>query len=146
VDYVPRVDLLANPDYLDRYYEPHNEQYMEMRGAPGFSPFVSQTLYIRQSVSHTALCFVAERTPEVADRMIALADQRLTDWFGFLDEGHPVPPSERAALAERDLFVRRTVADRDPANVMGVRFFGEDMTERLVRSLWGGDRVLPRPT
>ena len=146
VDYVPRVDLLSNPDYLDRYYEPHNQQYMEMREAPGFSPFVSQTLYIRQSVSHTALCFVAERTPESADTMIELANGRMTDWFAHLDEGHPVPPSERAALAERDLFVRRTVADRDPANVMGVRFFGEDMTERLVRSLWGGDRVLPRPT
>ena len=51
-----------------------------------------------------------------------------------------------AGAYARDLAVRRNVADRDPANAMGVRFFGEEMTERLVRSLWGGDRVLPRPS
>lgn len=146
VDLVPRKDPLADPAYLDRYYEPHNEQYMALRHEPGFSPFVSQTLYVRQSVSHTALCFVCERTERSAERMIELAEGRLTDWLACMDEGDPVAPSERAALAERDLFVRRTIADRDPANVMGVRFFGEDMTERLVRALWGGDRTLPRPT
>jgi hypothetical protein len=37
------------------------------------------------------------------------------------------------------------VADRDPANVIGVRFFGEEMTERLVRALWGGDRRIASP-
>ncbi len=146
VDYVPRVDLLADTSYLDRYYEPHNSQHMALRNEPGFSPFVSQTLYIRQSVSHTALCHVVERTPDAAQKMIDLASGRVDDWLAFIDEGHPVPESERAALAERDLYVRRTVADRDPANIMGVRFFGEEMTDRLVRSLWGGDRQNPRPS
>lgn len=144
VDYVPRVDLLSTPEYLDRYYEPHNTQYMDLRHEPGFSPFVSQTLYVRQAVSHTALCFVCERTSTSAARMIELAQGRLDDWISFMDEGDPVAPSDRAALAARDLHVRRTIADRDPANVMGVRFFGEEMTERLVRALWGGDRTLPR--
>lgn len=145
VDYVPRVDLLVNADYLDRYYEPHNAQYMQLRSEPGFSPFVSQTLYIRQSVSNTALCFVCEKNDRSISRMIELAQGRVTDWLGFLDAGHDVPASDRAALAERDLIVRRTVAERDPANVMGVRYFGEEMTERLVQSLWGGNRTLPRP-
>lgn len=146
VDLVPRVDLLVDLDYLDRYYEPNNAQFMALRDEPGFSPFVSQTLYIRQSVSHTALCFVCERRPDTQARMLELAEGRLEQWFGFLDEGHPVQPSDRAALAERDLAVRRNVAVRDPANIMGVRYFGEEMTERLVRALWGGDRVLPRPS
>ena len=146
VDFVPRKDPLVDLDYLDRYYEPDNIEYMSMKHEPGFSPFVSQTLYIRQSVSHTAMCFVVERSPEHLARMIELAQGRLDRWFSHLDAGDPVDPSERAALAARDLQVRRNVADRDPANVMGVRYFGEDMTERLVRSLWGGDRVTPRPT
>jgi Red chlorophyll catabolite reductase (RCC reductase) len=146
VDYVPRVDLLADAEYLDRYYEPHNTEFMELRDEPGFSPFVSQTLYIRQSVSHTAMCAVVERRPDAADRMIELAGRRVDDWLAHIEEGHPVPASDRAALAERDLYVRRTVAERDPANVMGERFFGAEMTDRLVRSLWGGDRELPRPT
>ena len=56
-----------------------------------------------------------------------------------------MPVEQRAALAESDLKLRRNIADRDPANVMGVRFFGEETTNKLVRALWGGDRALPRP-
>jgi hypothetical protein len=146
VDYVPRVDLLATPTYLDKYYEPHNADYLASRVEPGFSPFVSQSLYVRQAVSNTALCCVVERKPEYLERMIALANRRVDDWIAFIDAGDPVDPSERAALAERDLFVRREIADRDPANIMGVRFFGQEMTDRLVRALWGGDRQIPRPS
>ena len=57
----------------------------------------------------------------------------------------PVPEEEWEALAARDLHVRRTVAERDPANVLGEEFYGKDLTEKLVRMLWGGDRELPRP-
>ena len=31
------------------------------------------------------------------------------------------------------------------ANVLGVEFYGAELTEKLVRMLWGGDRDLPRP-
>ena len=57
-----------------------------------------------------------------------------------------MPVERRERLAADDLARRRTIAERDPANVMGVRFFGPEMTDRLVRALWGGDRVLPRPS
>lgn len=146
VDFVPRSDLLVDLEHLDTYYEPDNEEYLALREEPGFSPFVSRTLFIRQSVSHTAHCFVAERNEHSLERMIELADAKLDRWLAHVDAAPPVPVEERAALAARDLAVRRNVADRDPANAMGVRFFGEEMTERLVRSLWGGDRVLPRPS
>jgi hypothetical protein len=145
VDYVPRVDLLARPDYLDRYYEPHNAEFMAIREDPNFSPFVSQTLYVRQAVSNTALCCVVKRTDDAVDKMLRLAQGRVDAWLEHLKTGDPVPAAERRALAERDLLVRRTVADRDPANVIGVRFFGEEMTERLVRALWAGDRRIPSP-
>ena len=145
VDFVPRADLAVDLAYLDRYYEPDNAEYMALRDEPGFSPFVSQALYVRQSVSHTAHCFVADRTPRSAERMIELANAKLDRWFAHLDAAEPVPEPERAALAARDLAVRRNIADRDPANIMGVRFFGEAMTAELVSSLWGGNRTLPRP-
>ena len=117
VDYLPRVDLAVTPEYLDRYYEPHNAQYMALRDEPGFSPFVSQNLFVRQSVSHTALCFVVERTPDRAARMIELANGRLDDWFAHLDEGHDVAPDQRPELAARDLAMRRpiVVGRRPPA-------------------------------
>ena len=145
VDYVPRVDLLARPDYLDRYYEPQNSEYMTVREDPNFSPFVSQTLYIRQAVSNTALCCVVKRNDDAVEKMLAMANRRVDEWLAHLEIGDPVAVADRQAMSERDLILRRTVADRDPANVIGERFFGREMTEALVRALWGGDRVFPRP-
>ena len=66
-------------------------------------------------------------------------------WLQWVDEAEPVPAEERAALAETDLLMRRNIAERDPANVLGERLLGADLTNKLVRGLWGGDRELPRP-
>ena len=44
-----------------------------------------------------------------------------------------------------DSFFRRAIADRDPANIVGEQLFGKEMADKLVRGLWGGDRVNPRP-
>lgn len=54
------------------------------------------------------------------------------------------PAEEQAALAARDLHIRRAIAERDPANPIGAKLFGEQMANRLVRGLWGGDRQLAR--
>jgi hypothetical protein len=118
---------------------------MAVRNDPDFSPFVSQTLYVRQAVSNTALCCVVKRTDDAVSKMLEMASRRVDEWMRHLENGDPVPGADRAALAERDLLVRRTVADRDPANVIGERFFGKETTDALVRALWGGDRALPRP-
>jgi len=80
------------------------------------------------------------------DQISELAHDRVDRWLEFVDQAEPVPQERRAQLAADDLARRRNIAERDPANVMGVRFFGEELTDRLVRSLWGGDRELPRPT
>ena len=77
--------------------------------------------------------------------MSELAHRRLDQWLQWVAEAEPVPRERRQQLAADDLARRRNIAERDPANIMGVRFFGEEMTDRLVRALWGGDRVLPRP-
>lgn len=57
-----------------------------------------------------------------------------------LDPLIPVAEFERAALSERDLIVLRAIAERDPDNQIGVRLFGAELTDKLVRALWGGDR------
>ncbi|HRJ76461.1 MAG TPA: hypothetical protein PLX90_10705, partial [Anaerolineales bacterium] len=66
-------------------------------------------------------------------------------WLKYVDEAEPVPMEERAALAERDLHVRKAIVERDPANPIGEKLFSKQMADRLVRGLWGGDRTLPRP-
>ena len=145
IDYNPRSDLMLDLDSLERYYAPLNEQVLELRADPGLVPFTSKALYVRQALSDVAVCFTTETTDARIDQIGEIAHDRVDRWLRYVDEADPVPEDRRAALAADDLARRRNIAELDPANIMGERFFGEEMTERLVRTLWGGDRVLPRP-
>lgn len=145
IDYVPRVDLMTDLDYLDRYYEPVNASHLALRKDTRFSPFISKSLYMRQSQSQTSHCYLVPPSDDALTTIRDLAHEMLDRWLGFQAEAAQVPTAERPALADRDLFIRRAIAERDPANVMGERLFGAELTNRLVRALWGGDRQLPRP-
>ena len=146
IDLLPRADLFCDLDYVDRYYEPANEAYMELKSDPTASAFVSQDTYTRAGVSQSAFCSVFPSNDASIERICALADLRLDQWFSFLDEAEPTPDGDRPALAERDLTMRRNVAERDPANSLAERFYGPELTERLIRALWGGDRQIERPS
>ncbi len=145
VDYIPRSDLILDTDALDRYYAPLNEQFLAARADLGLVPFTSKALYVRQALSDVALCFTTEADEGRIAQLGGFAHDRLDRWLRFVDEARPVAAARRPRLAADDLARRRTIAERDPANIMGVRFFGEEMTSRLVRALWGADRALPRP-
>lgn len=145
LDYVPRADLLVDLDYLDTYYEPLNEESLDIRARPGLDRFVSRALHVRESLTETAHCFSCLDDELALATTTELAHSRLDRWLQWVDEAPRVPESEQAALRDRDQAVRRNIAERDPANVMGVRYFGEQMTAGLVKALWGGDRALPRP-
>ena len=142
-DYVPRADLSVDLDYLDRYYAPINDLYVETRSDPRFGQFVSKTPYMRHSQSQSSHCYLVK--PQLVQDLRNIAHSMFEQWLKLVDAAEPVSAEKRAHLYERDLHMRRAIADRDPANAMGDRLFGEEMTERLVRGLWGGDRQLPRP-
>ncbi|MCP5098608.1 MAG: oxidoreductase, partial [Chloroflexi bacterium] len=65
-------------------------------------------------------------------------------WLGWFDNADPVPAAEQAALATRDLYMRQTICERDPANAIADRLFGKETADELVKTLWGGNRTLPR--
>ncbi len=142
MDYVPRSDLFIDLEYLDRYYEPMNQTYLQFVNDSRFQQYISKNLYMRQAQSHTSLCYTSPITEETLTIVHSLAHDFIDRWLTWVDQAEPVPADERAALAERDLNVRRHVAERDPDNKIAVRLFGEELTEKLVRSLWGGDRIL----
>jgi hypothetical protein len=145
MDYLPRRDLWTHPDYGDRYYGKANQAYLAMQAQQGFRPFISRDFYTRVAQSPASLCYGAA----VSDANMAIirtaAEAHLDNWFALIDEACPVPAHEQAALAERDLQIRRTITERDPANVVVDKFYGAALGKRLVRQLWGGDRQLPRP-
>lgn len=145
IDFQPRSDLQVDVASLDRYYEPLNEKFLEIRARQDLNPFISRELYVRQSLSETAFCFSCEDTEENLDLIEELAHWSLDHWLGWLEDPEPVPVEEQAALAERDLTVRRLIAERDPANVIAASFFGEERMQYLVEALWGKDRELSRP-
>lgn len=145
MDYLPRRDLWTRPDYGDRYYARANEAYLTMQAQPGFRPFISRDFYTRVAQSPASLCYGAAVSDEHFAVIRKAARAHLDNWFALIDAATPVPDKERAALAERDLLIRRTITERDPANVVVDKLYGKALGKRLVRQLWGGDRQLPRP-
>ncbi|MFI6866058.1 oxidoreductase [Nocardia sp. NPDC050406] len=147
VDAIPRGDLVGDGDYFDSYYAQNDEPWLAFKEEhKDFTWFTSRTGFIRGSLSPTAYCYSFPPTRPNLDTVADLLTARVEQWLGWVDAAQPVPEAERADLAARDLAIRRNIAERDPANVMGERLFGPELTQRLVRALWGGDRELPRPT
>lgn len=147
MDTMPRKELVSNPDYLDAYWtgEPNKAVFAQL-AQDGFSPFVSRDVYTRASLSPNAFCYSAVINDTTIASIEAASHAALDRWLAFVDAAIPLPPSEQAALAKRDEFLRRTICERDPANSIAVRLFGQELTERLVATLWGGTRTLARPT
>ena len=145
MDTMPRRELLTNPDYADRYWsgEP-SAAFMAQLATPDFHPFVSRDVYTRVALSPNAFVYSAPKTPETMASLEAACHAGLDRWLAWVDGADIVPEAGRAAMAQRDEFVRRTICERDPANIIADRLFGVPMRERLVKTLWGGNRTLPR--
>lgn len=144
MDYLPRIDPWTNMAYFDKYYEPANARYLQLRNDKRFSPFVSQDASMRLYQSPTSHCYMVAPTDETLALISETAHEMLDRWLGWIDSAEPTPVADRPAIARRDEYIRRTVAERDPANAIAVRMFGQAMTDDLVQTLWGGNRTLPR--
>ncbi len=143
-DFPARTDTIIDTEHLFTYYESVNALWLKHRANENLRPFTSRALYVRDTLSETAFCFLADRTEENFTTYREIANGMLDIWFAWLDAALPTPLAEQGVLAERDLKVRRYAAELDPANALAVRFFGEEKVAQLERQLWGGDRVLPR--
>ena len=145
MDFLPRVDYITDVDYVQRYYDgAPNKMYLDMAADTEFKAFVSHHMYTRVSLSPNALCLSAAGSDDNIKRLRDIAHERMDLWLQWVDEAPATPIAQRAALAERDLMIRRTVAEVDPANVVGEKMFGKELCDQLVEALWGGKRQLPR--
>lgn len=146
MDTMPRKELVSNPGYVDAYWsgEP-NKAFFAQLAQDGFSPFVSRDVYTRASLSPNAFCYSAKISEAAIASIEAASHAALDRWLAWVDTAVPLPEDQRAALSERDQFLRRTICERDPANALAARLFGKELTDRLVATLWGGTRTLPRP-
>lgn len=144
IDYIPRVDLWTDLSYTEQYYEPMNATYLKLRENANLSLFVSKSLYIRQLQSPTALCFTCPATQNSLTLIRNTAHEMYSRWLTWVKQAESVPIERQSVLAERDLLMRRIVAERDPGNALATQIFGAELAEQLIRALWSKDYAANR--
>jgi red chlorophyll catabolite reductase (RCC reductase) len=145
MDYIPRVDLVSNIEYVDKYYTAVNDEFLDLQEDDRFNPFISRNLYTRVAMTPTAVGYTAKNDPAVIEKVKGIAFDRLDRWLAWVDEAPKTPMADRQGILERDELVRRNICERDPANNLGDKLFGKGSAEKMVETLWGGRRTLPRP-
>jgi Red chlorophyll catabolite reductase (RCC reductase) len=146
MDYLPRMDLLANLEYVDKYYTEVNEEFLDLQSDDRFNPFISRDLYTRVAMTPTAVGYTASPQQDVIDKVRGIAFARLDRWLAWVDAAEATPVADRPAITARDEQIRRNICERDPANNLGDRLFGKEASEAMVATLWGGTRTLAHPT
>lgn len=142
-DYTPRRDLMADVDYLDRYYGTDvNQWYLGLRGHENFQWSVSHGNYMRALTNPATQSLMGELNDDNLDILDTYVDEMVTRWLGWLDNAKPVPLEERAELRRRDHIVREMGYARDPMNKLAKQVFGEGMVETMVEMRMGREQMI----
>lgn len=146
MDYIPRIELLSNIDYVDQYYTEVNDEFLDLQSDDRFNPFISRDLYTRVAMTPTAVGYTAKADDAVIEKIRGVAFSRLDRWLEWVDAAQKTAVADRPAIAARDELIRRNICERDPANNLGEKLFGKETADAMVATLWGGARTLPRPS
>jgi len=138
-DFLPRVEACTDYDYVERYLQPMNEAWVSLRRDARYKVFNPVHLYTRSTLSPIAICGLLP-----FDNFRAVVEPLMLTyvraWVALVQAARPVPADQQPAIAHRDHVLRRTIVEKDPANVLADRMLGVPMRERLVRILWGAER------
>jgi hypothetical protein len=126
-EYTPRVDLRTHYDYLVKYYEPANEDFLKFRSDPKWTRFVSHGTYLRALMSPVAVSSHAELNDENITTCEKFLAKFVDRWFRWLDDAETVPEGERAAQQAYDYRVRELGYRTDPMNVLPQRILGPEI-------------------
>lgn len=140
-DYIPRRDLMHHVDYVKRYYEPAQADYLALRGDPAFEWSVSHGTYMRSVLSPIASSYTAERSDANVDTLERYVGQFVARWLDLVDHAPVVPPTERAALVARDHYIREMIYRQDPMNELARKFLGDELTQTLVDIRYGKEQI-----
>ena len=139
-DFPPRRDLWAHAEYGDKYYDPYNKQALKWRADPRLNFFISESVYMRVCLSPNAICHTGNVDLPLMNELRDEYFNRCDTWIKWVNDAVKLPAAEQTAMHERDMYIRREVANRDPVNSLAEKFFGKDMTARLIDALWGVER------
>ena len=131
-EYTPRVDLRTNYDYLLKYYEPANADFLKFRSDPAWTRFVSHGTCLRAMMSPVAVSSHAELNDDNIGTCEKFLEKFVDRWFRWLDDADTVPEGERAAQQEYDYKVRELGYRTDPMNVLPQKVLGmQEFNRRL---------------
>jgi hypothetical protein len=142
---VARRDIRTDVNYLQKYYDAENEEFLKLRGNPLFTWSVSHGTYMRALNSPNAHSYTAPLGQE-AEAIPILREAALTrfeTWLGWWKDGlkHPVPEADRPALMERDHLVRRYGYELDPMNKISENMLGKERVQELLAVRVGREQI-----
>lgn len=143
-DLIARRDLGVDLDYVRRYYEPENADYLAFRGDERFTPNVSHGAYMRAIASPVMHSYMTERTPESIEVLRGYVMKRFDRWLDMVRTAPPVPLEDRAALQARDHRLRELCYTQDPMNVLGERAMGVETAQKMVALRAGLEQMAGR--
>ena len=140
-DFTPRSNLMLDTDYLDRYYGPINETYLELRGNPNFQWSVSHGTYMRSLTNPSTQSLMGELTDSNIDILENYANGMLETWLGWLKNARPLAEENRLEQKWYDHTVRRLGYERDPMNKLAAQVFGEHKVEEMLNVRMGARQM-----
>ena len=140
-DFTPRRNLMVDKEYLERYYNPINSEYLALRGNTNFQWSVSHGTYMRALTNPSTQSLMGDLTDDNIDLLEAYAYRMLERWLGWLDAASPVAAGERSALREYDFKVRELGYALDPMNKLAEQVFGADQVENMLNIRMGREQM-----
>ncbi len=140
-DLTPRRELATDVDYMRRYYDAVNDDFLEFRGDDRFTWSVSHGTYMRSIISPVGHSYTADRTEDVVEALRDRVEHRFATWLDWVRTAEPVPESERPVLARRDHFLRESIYRLDPMNTLAEKFLEPGMAERLIDARLGAEQI-----
>lgn len=140
-DFIARRDIGVDADYVQRYYEPENADYLAFRGDERFTVNVSHGSYMRAIISPVGHSYMAERNADNIEALRGYVMKRVDRWLDLVRTAPPVPEEDRAALQARDHQLRTQCYTLDPMNVLAVRAMGEDVANAMIERRYGKQQL-----
>jgi hypothetical protein len=140
-DCLPRRDLMTNHDYLQKYYEPFNQEFLKLRGDKRFETMVSHGSYMRAILTPIAANCATDRDMLMIPVLEEYVHKLFDYWIGMVEKASVLPEAEQRIIQKRDHYLRQACYQFDPMNGLSRRFLGDELTDTLVNARMGREQI-----
>lgn len=128
-DLYPRVDLVMDLQYFDRYYAPLDAVYKEIVSEKRLEVIPLPNGWTRMIGSPYLVW--AKATPDKYDVAYKWVETYLGTWLKIYSEAQPVSPALQDMIGKRDNIIRNLAKEREPVKPMIEKIFGSATTDQI---------------